>query len=275
MTVEAVYRRQTFGPGPRANWALTSDGLDPRSESVPGCGLANRNSYLLDEDEVCACPHSGAVKFAGRPKVVASEEDEKNIGEQGGSNGVSVSQERPTSDRSDQQCEGADEDEAFVACGIGTIAEGEEDERGEDQHVGDGNDVEEPRIASGRASLPDERIGGGKNAKDHHKTCKAETSDAETAVSLYLAGGDERSLRHKQENPAGERGSVNMDDEAGQGGMENSGEIVGSGESQEDGGQHEYGHHGEKEMVKTPTGQAPHGFRRGYRAQGNGRHGGS
>ena len=185
---------------------------------------------------------------------------QENVGEQGGSNGISVAQERPTGDGGDQQGDGADEDEALVGCGIGTEPKCRRDESGKDEHVGERDDVEETGIASGRACLADERIGGGENTEDHHKTCETETGDAETAVDLYAAGGDERSLGDEQENPAGECRTVDVDDQTGQGRMKNSREIVGAGESQENRGQHEHGHRRKEEWSKRRPGKALTGF---------------
>lgn len=123
--------------------------------------------------------------------------------------------------------------------GIGPVAESEEDEGGEDEHVGQGNDVEEFRIGGRRSGVAVERICRGQDAEDHHQTRQEETCEAESPVDVDASGGHQRSLRDEQEDPAGEGSSVEMNDEAGQRGVEDSGEIVGARETGEDGGEQE------------------------------------
>ena len=218
---------------------------------MPGGGVADRDSYLLDGDEEGAGPDGGAVKLAGRPQIVGHKNQKEDVGRECGCDRITVAPDWPTGDRGDHQGDGADEDETFVGCGIGTGAVGEEDEGCEDQHVGQGNDVEEFRIDGRRGGVAVERIRRGQDAENDHQTRPEESCDAQTAMDVDASRGDQGSLRDEQQNPTREGGSVEMNDEARQRGAEDSGEIVGAREAQEDSGEYQQGHGREKEMVVT------------------------
>lgn len=218
-----------------------------------GC-VADWDSYLLDEDEESAGPDRGTVKLARRPQVVGHKDEQEDVGAQCGDERIAVAPDWPTCDGGGHQGYGADKDEALVGRGIGTITEGEEDQGREDQNVRQRNDVEEFRIATRRAGIAGERISGGQNAEDHHETRPEKTCDTETAMDVHATGGDQGSLSDEQEDPAGEGGSVQVNDETGQRGAEDSGEIVGASKAQEDGGEQQQGHRREKEMVEAAAG---------------------
>ena len=59
----------------------------------------------------------------------------------------------------------------------------------------------------------------------------------------------QRYLRNKQENPAGENGSVHVHEQIGQMRMKNSCEVIASGEAQKHGTQNEDCHRGEEDIV--------------------------
>lgn len=215
------------------------DGLNPGGEGVPSGSFTDGYAYLLNEDEEGARPDRGAVNFARGPQVVGHQKEQEDIGKQCSGDGISLAEEGPAGDGSDHQGDRADEDEALVGRGIGAGTEREEDQGREDQHVGEGDDVEEFRIAARGIGVADEGIGGGQNPEDHHEACEEEACDAETAMDVDASGRDQGSLGDEQEDPAGEGGSVKVNDETGQGGTENSGEIVSGREPNKDGGQHE------------------------------------
>ncbi len=111
-----------------------------------------------------------------------------------------------------------------------------------------------------------------KHAEDHHQTRPQETRYAETPMNIQAAGGDEGSLRDQQQDPAGEGGSMQVDDETGQRSAEHSGEIISACKAQEDGGQHQQRHRGEKEVVETTAWHGrcgPYGNFRTYRDCGH------
>src|SRR5438552_8745048 len=103
---------------------------------MPGGGAADRDSYLLDEDEECACPKGGAVKLACGPQIVGHKNKKEDVGGECGRDRIAVPPDWPTGDGGNHQCYGADEDQAFVGRGIGTAAKREEDKCCEDQHIG-------------------------------------------------------------------------------------------------------------------------------------------
>lgn len=222
---------------------------------MPGGGVADRDSYLLDEDEEGACPDGGAVNLACGPQIVGHKNEKEDVGRECGRDWIAVAPDWPTGDGGDHQCDGADEDEPFVGCGIGTGAEGEEDERREDEHVGQGDDVEEFRIDGRRGGVAVERIRRSQDAKNDHQRRPEETCDAETAMDVDASRGDQRSLRNEQEDPAGEGGSMEVNDETGKRGAEDSGEIVSAREAGKDRGEQEQGHGGEKDVVVTASGK--------------------
>lgn len=182
---------------------------------MPGGGVADGYAYLLDEDEKDTGPDGGAVKPARGPQIVGDENEKEDVGDECGRDRIPVTPDRPTSNGGDHQCDGADKDEAFVGRRIGTGAEGEEDEGGEDQHIRHGNDIEEFWIGGRRRGVAVERIRGGQNAEDHHQTGPEETCYAETTMDVEATGRDQGRLRYEQEDPAGEGGSVEVNDETG------------------------------------------------------------
>ena len=222
---------------------------------MPGSGVADGDPNLLNEDEEGARPDGGAVKLAGRPKVVGYKNEQEDVGHECGLERIPVTPDGPTGDGGDHQCDGADKDEAFVGRGIGTGAKGEKDEGREDQHVCQGDDVEKFRIDGRRGGVAVERIRRGQDAEDDHETGQEKSRNAETAMDVDASGEDQGSLRDEQEDPAGEGGPVQVNDEAGQWSEEDSGEIVGAREAEEDGGENEQGHRGEEEMIETTSGK--------------------
>ena len=204
--------------------------------------MADRDSYLLDEDEEGAGPDGGAMKLACGPKIVGHNNEKEDVGRECGRDRIPVAPDWPTGDGGDHKCDGADKDQAFVGRRIGPVAEGEENEGCEDQHVGQGNNVEEFRIDGRRSGVAVERIRCGQDAKNDHQTRPEEPCDAETAMDVDAAGGDQGSLRDEQEDPGREGGPVKVNDETGQWSAEDSREIVSAREAGEDGGEDQQGH---------------------------------
>src|SRR5260370_17211635 len=79
-------------------------------------------------------------------------------------------------------------------------------------------------------------------------------------MDVHAASRDQRSLRDEQKNPAGKCGSVQVTDQSGERRGENSSEIVGRREADENGCQHSPSHDREKEMIVTAAGQNECGF---------------
>ena len=94
--------------------------------------------------------------------------------------------------------------------------------------------------------MADERIGGCQNAQGYHETRQKEARDAQAAMDVHAAGGDQGGLRDEQEDPAGECRPVQVNDQAGQRRVEHSGEIVGARKPHENGCQDKQGHGREK-----------------------------
>jgi len=112
------------------------------------------------------------------------------------------------------------------------------------------------RIPARRASIPNQCVGGGHDAKNHHEAAEEEASDAETAVNVGAAGGNERGLGYEEKDPGCESGAVDVNDRAGQRGTENPCEKIAARETDEDGDQHEQRATGEEVVVVTAAGQA-------------------
>ena len=134
--------------------------------------------------------------------------------------------EGPTRDGGDHQCNRGDEDEPLVRRRIEAGPEGEKDQRRKNQHIRDGNDVKNFRIHVWIAVTANERIGGRQYSKDYHETRQEEACNAEAAMDVHAAGGNQRGLRHEQEDPAGKCRPVQVNDQAGQRRLEHSCEVV-------------------------------------------------
>src|SRR5439155_1204293 len=159
-------------------------------------GLADWHSYLLNKDEECARPERGAINLTRGPQVVGHQDEQEEIREQRRPDRISVNHgEGPTRDGGDHQCNRGDEDEAFVRRRIEAGPEGEKDQRRKNQHIRDGNDVKNFRIHVWIAATANERIGGRQYSKDYHETRQEEACNAEAAMDVHAAGGNQRGLR--------------------------------------------------------------------------------
>ena len=90
--------------------------------------------------------------------------------------------------------------------------------------------------------MPDKRIGGCQDAQGYHETCQEEAPNAQAAMDVHAAGGDQGGLRDKQEDPAGKCRPVQVNDQAWQRRVEHSGEIVGARKAHENGCQDKQSH---------------------------------
>lgn len=224
--------------------------LGPGGEGVPGDGMADGLADLLDEDEEDAGPERRAMNFSRGPQIVEHEKEKKDVGEESGDVGLAEDRrKRPAGDGGNQESGGGDNDEAVMGGGIEACAKCEKDEDGKAEHVRDGNDVESLRIETGADVGSGERVGGGQNADEDHETGEKETGDAEAAVNVHTARGDERGLHDEQENPSGKDGAVDVNAQVGQRGMKKSGEILGVSEAEENGAKQQEGYCGEEKMV--------------------------
>jgi len=235
-------------------------GDDPVGEGVPESSFAEGKADLLDEDQQRSGPEGGAVDFAGGPEVVSDEEEKENIADQTGDQDVPGHEsEGPAGDCGDHESSGGDVDIALMGGRILAIAEGKINECGEEEHVAHRNEVEGLGIAAEwvkLAGVADEGVGGSHDAKNHHEAAKEKAGDAEAAMDVCVAGGDEGGLRDEEENPGGEGGAMNVNGDAGQGRAENAGEKIAMREADEDGDEHEEGHDGKEVVVVTAAGRA-------------------
>ena len=77
-------------------------------------------------------------------------------------------------------------------------------------------------------------------------------------MDIHAARRDQRSLRDQHQYPTRKRRAVEMNDGAGKGRVNHSGEIIGPRKADENCGQHEPGHAGKKEMIVTASWGAGH-----------------
>ncbi len=75
-------------------------------------------------------------------------------------------------------------------------------------------------------------------------------------MDVGAAGGDEGGLRYEEEDPGGEGGAVNVDDQAGQCRAENTGEKIAAREADKDGDEHEKRHDRKEVVVVTAARRA-------------------
>ena len=68
-------------------------------------------------------------------------------------------------------------------------------------------------------------------------------------MDVCAAGGDKGGLRYEEEDPRGEGGAVDVNDQAGQRRAENAGEKIATRESDKDADEHEEGHDGKEVVV--------------------------
>ena len=75
-------------------------------------------------------------------------------------------------------------------------------------------------------------------------------------MDVGAAGGDERGLRNKEEDPRGEGGAVNMNNQTWQRRAKNAGQEIAARKADKDGDEHEQRHGGEEIVVVTAAGRA-------------------
>ncbi len=63
--------------------------------------------------------------------------------------------------------------------------------------------------------MPDQAIGGCQYAQGNHKTGEKEPGNAEAAMDVHPAGGDQGRLRHEQKDPARKGRAVQVNDKTG------------------------------------------------------------
>lgn len=159
--------------------------------------MADGNADLLDKNEEGSAVESGAMNLACRPIVIGCDDEQKQVGDERCADGIAKQKgERPAGDGGDGQAAGGNKDQALVSGRIGASAKGKKDEDGEDQHVRQRNDVEKFDVAARGSGGTHERIGCRQNAEDDHETSEQEAGDAETAVDVNAACGDQRGLRY-------------------------------------------------------------------------------
>src|SRR3981189_757487 len=118
---------------------------------MPQRGLANRQSYLLHENEEGACPNRGAMKLSRGQKIVGREDEEKNVGKPRVDEVLAVAErDGKTGDGGNHQRGGGDVDDSLVCGGIKAGAKRKEKQGAKNHHVRQRNDVEGLSITSDR-----------------------------------------------------------------------------------------------------------------------------
>jgi len=248
-------------------------GDDPVGEGVPEGGFAKGEADLLNENQECAGAERGAMNFTRGPVVVGDERKQKDVGEQGVDPNMSSAEgERPAGDGGDHQGGAGEIDIAFVGGGFAAVAESEKDERGEKEHVRQGNYVKGSGIAAEgvkMAGVAQEQISARKDAQNHHQATEEEAGDAETAVDVGASGSDEGGLRYEEKNPRGECGAVNVNDQAGQGRAKHTGEKITWRKADKNSEEHEQRHGGKEIVVVSAARRAGCGADRLVRLSGD------
>ncbi len=119
-----------------------------------------------------------------------------------------------------------------------------------------------------------EGVDGRDVAEDDHERRKAEGDDAEGAMPVDAAGGDEGRLDEEESHPEGEDGSVDVEDGAGERGAHHTGAEVGRREADKDDHAEQDGGEAEEDAfggaVDRPVdGTAGQGYRRKQRLCGH------
>src|SRR6267378_1234966 len=193
--------------------ALAAVGLNPSGESVPRRCLADGYSYLLDEDEVSACPERSAMNLSRGPEVVGRQGEQKEIREQRRHWRSSVNEvDWPAGNRGDQQRRRCHDDEAFMCWGIEAGAKCKENQRRKNQHIRKRNDVEKLRVAACGRRPANQGVRRRQGTKDDHQAAQKEAHDTQPAMDVHAAGGDQRGLSDEQKNPTGKCRAVQMND---------------------------------------------------------------
>lgn len=248
-------------------------GDDPIGEGVPKGSFAEGEADLLDEDKESPGPQCDAMDFTRGPIVVDDEEEQEALSEQGvDANLPSAEGDRYARDGSDHQGGAGEIDVAFMCGGVPSVAEGEKEECGEEEHVGQRNDIESSGVtAKGiqMASLTQQQIRARKDANNDHQTAERESSESEAAMNIRTSGGDERGLANQQKDPGSECRTVNVNDQAGQWRAENSSKEISACKTGHHGKEHEQSAGGEKVMVVTVAGKARRRTRRCNRLSGD------
>jgi hypothetical protein len=99
---------------------------------------------------------------------------------------------------------------------------------------------------------------------------RTKAKEAKRHMPFHFVRGDERGLDEEQRHPESHDGAMDVDELVGKWGFDHSGEEVGLGEAEEDGGPEQNDHGGEEDAV---GGAGDAGVRRGLLAQGIGCHG--
>ncbi len=214
---------------------------------MPGVGPGDGKTDLLNKNEEHAGIKSRALDFSGRPEIVSNQAEQEDVGKKRGPEWIAVREgDGPAGECGDQERVGGDEDEALVSSGVRAEAEGAEDKNGENQYIGHGNDIEKLWIEAGRGGAVRQGIRCGQDAEHNHQAGEKESGDAEATVDVRASSGDETGLGDEQEDPAGECGAVDVNDEAGKWSMENAGQVVAVGKADKHREEHQDCHGGEK-----------------------------
>lgn len=223
---------------------------------MPRRGPSERETNLQDNYEESAGPESGAMDAARRPQVVGNQDEDKGVGEQRYDGRFpEYKGERQARDRGSKHRNGGDVDESLMRARVAARAIGEKKRDGKKQDIGQPYDVEHMGIAAGRG-VASQSVGGGHKAENNHQASEKKSRQAQAAMNIHASGGDQRSLRDEQQNPAGKHGAVQMNDAVGQRGAEESGKIIGVRETDEDGDEHDQRHARKEHMIVTATGRA-------------------
>jgi hypothetical protein len=79
-------------------------------------------------------------------------------------------------------------------------AKRERQQRGENRHVHQRNNIERRHILAGVTRGAHQRIGGGQHAMHHHQTSEKEPRDSQTAMDVHPPGGNQGGLCDQQQD---------------------------------------------------------------------------
>jgi len=94
-------------------------------------------------------------------------------------------------------------------------AKRERQQRGENHHVHQRNNIDRRHIPAGVTRGAHQRIGGCQHARHHHQTSEKEPRDSQTAMDVHSPGRNQRGLCDQQQDSAGKGCSMYVNNAAG------------------------------------------------------------
>jgi len=152
-----------------------------------------------------------------------------------------------------EDCNRGNHDEPLVSRRIEAVAKGKISQRGEGEHRRESDRVERSYSHSSfaRAKVSTQRVGGCQQPEDGHQARQSETQQAQAAMQIDAAAGDQRGLRDQQKNPAGEHCAMDVNEQVGERSLEHSSQIVTVCEPNKHRCDNQHSHAGEKKTVEA------------------------